>query len=67
MSAYRYYELWHCSFRSYRILDFKDPIYYACISGDLSQVMRLCAQGHATPFDTMHTGWTLLHVSNIPK
>ena len=54
---------WQHSFRSYNILTFDDPIYKACVSGDVELVNRLCVEGRATPYDTTSHGWSLLHVS----
>ena len=56
------YGLWQYSFRSHRIITMQDPIYAACVSGDLGSVQRLCSQGLASPFDRTSSGWTLLHV-----
>ncbi|MCJ1380958.1 hypothetical protein MMC17_004067 [Xylographa soralifera] len=57
------YGFWQYSFRSYRIITMQDPIYAACVSGDLGTVQRLCSQGNASPFDRTSDGWTLLHVA----
>ena len=54
---------WQHSFRPYRIFTFEDPIYAACVSGDVELVSRLCVEGQATPYDMMSEGWSLLHVS----
>ncbi|MCJ1242807.1 hypothetical protein MMC30_000002 [Trapelia coarctata] len=40
-----------------------DPVYAACVLGDLEKIKRLCSQGQATPFDTTSDGWSLLHVA----
>ncbi|MCJ1438870.1 hypothetical protein MMC27_008260 [Xylographa pallens] len=61
--ATQLYGLWQYSFRSYRIITMQDPIYAACVSGDLGSVQRLCSQGKASPFDRTSSGWTLLHVA----
>ncbi|MCJ1399660.1 hypothetical protein MMC11_002862 [Xylographa trunciseda] len=57
------YGLWQYSFRSYRIITMADPIYAACVEGDLGRVQRLCSQCRASPFDRTSDGWTLLHVA----
>lgn len=59
----RAYGRWQYSFRSYRIITMDDPVYAACVTGDLGMVKKLCGQGQATPFDTTSDGWSLLHVS----
>ena len=64
--ATQLYGLWQYSFRSYRIITMQDPIYAACVSGDLGSVQRLCSQGKASPFDRTSSGWTLLHVRLVP-
>ena len=61
----RIYGRWQYIFRSYRVITTDDPIYAACVSGDLENVKRLCGQGQATPFDTTSDGWSLLHVSTF--
>lgn len=61
--ASRAYGRWQYSFRSYRIITMDDPVYAACVTGDLGMVKKLCGHGQATPFDTTSDGWSLLHVS----
>ncbi|MCJ1478344.1 hypothetical protein MMC13_007022 [Lambiella insularis] len=59
----RAHGLWQYSFRSYRIISLDDPIYAACVSGDLGRVQQLCSQGKTSPFDRTSDGWTLLHAA----
>jgi len=61
----RAYGRWQYSFRSYRIITMDDPVYAACVTGDLGKVKKLCGEGQATPFDTTSDGWSLLHVSTL--
>lgn len=39
------------------------PIFEACRTGDVDEVIRLVQEGKATVFDVSGKGWSLLHVT----
>ena len=57
------YGAWRFTFRTYRIITTEDPVFQACVSGNITLVKVLCSKGQASPFDVLTHGWTLLHVS----
>ncbi len=57
------YRRWARTLRVSPVIDWKAPVLRLCSSGDLAAIQELFQLGQASPFDSTHDGYTLLHVS----